>query len=269
MALIQASYYSQAINRPTEFSMILPNDIPDPEPGANLSGNPHYTRPAKTLILLHGYSGSHRDWLLGCPIQDLALKYNLAVVMPSGENSFYLDRKGSGRSYSKLVGEELIAYLRRTFHLSAKREDTFIGGYSMGGFGALHTGLMNPQNYSKIIALSSALIVHQVATMHRDTPPHGIADYDYYASTFGIPEQVVQSDCNPEILIHRLKDANRSIPGIYMACGTEDFLLDNNREFHAFLKSQNIDHLYEEAPGSHDWKFWNSCIEPAIRWALA
>ena len=60
------------------------------------------------------------------------------------------------------MGKELIAYLQKTFGIAMKAEDTFIGGLSMGGFGALHTGFLYPENYSKIAALSSALIVHEV-----------------------------------------------------------------------------------------------------------
>lgn len=269
MALITVSFFSRSLSRPTEFYMILPNDMPAPNPNLKLPPNPHYQRPTKTLVLLHGYSGINRDWLQGSPVQELALKYNLAIVMPSGENSFYLDAKGTGRGYGTLMGEELVDYLRHTFRLAMKPEDTFIGGYSMGGFGALHTALAYPQNYSRLIALSSALIVHQVATMTPDMPGNPMADYDYYASTFGDPQLVEASDNNPEVLIRKLKESGTPIPGIYMACGTEDFLIEPNREFHAFLKAENVPHVYEEAPGVHDWKFWNSCIEPAIRWALA
>ncbi|MNO08549.1 hypothetical protein D3C81_2312620 [compost metagenome] len=54
-----------------------------------------------------------------------------------------------------------------------------------------------------------------------------------------------------------------------MACGTEDFLLRENREYHAFLKDQGIEHTYVEGPGTHDWNFWNEYIEKAFKWMLS
>lgn len=90
MALLQVNTFSQALSRIITFHIILPNDAP-PE---MLAGNSNYDRPMKTLYLLHGFSGSTQDWLTGSLIQELALKYNLAVVMPAGENSFYLNGKG-------------------------------------------------------------------------------------------------------------------------------------------------------------------------------
>ena len=84
MALLQVNTYSTALSRIVTFHILLPNDAPV----EMLGPNPHYERPMKTLYLLHGFSGSTQDWLTGSLIQELSLKYNLAVVMPAGENSF-------------------------------------------------------------------------------------------------------------------------------------------------------------------------------------
>ena len=50
--------------------------------------------------------------------------------------------------------------------------------------------------------------------------------------------------------------AGVKLPEIFMACGTEDFLLQRNREFHQFLQDQGVPHTYEEGPGIHDMRFW-------------
>lgn len=263
MALFQVDFYSKALSRVMNFNVLIPNDV-IPE---MLNGNQCYEREMKTLFLLHGYSGSSKDWLLGSSVQDLAGKYNLAIVMPSGDNSFYLDAKGTGKKYGKYVGEELVDYVRKTFGLSDKREDTLIGGLSMGGFGAIHTGLAYPDTFGKIIALSSALIVHKIKNMAEGFKD-GIADYDYYTSVFGDLSKLETSPNNPECLIQKLKETGQLIPSIYMACGSEDFLIENNRAFHSFLKKENIEVTYVEAPGVHDWNFWNRYLEPGIKWAL-
>ena len=53
-----------------------------------------------------------------------------------------------------------------------------------------------------------------------------------------------------------------------MACGTEDGLLENNRELRDFLKAKGVEHVYYESPGIHNWTFWNQYLEPAIQWML-
>lgn len=66
-----------------------------------------------------------------------------------------------------------------------------------------------------------------------------------------------ESDNNPETLARKLKETGQKIPTIYMSCGTEDFLLENNRELHAYLDSIQVEHTYLESPGAHDMTFWS------------
>lgn len=263
MALIQTDFYSKSLSKICNFNVILPNDTIPPM----VAGNENYNRRMKTLYLLHGYSGSSKDWLMGSLIQELAIKYNLAVIMPNGDNSFYLDGKGTGKAYCQYIGDELIEYTRRTFGISDKREDTFIGGLSMGGFGAIHTGLFYPDTFHGIIALSSALIIHNIKHM-KENDKDLIADYDYYTSVFGDLEHLETSVNNPEYLIRRLKEEGRAIPEIFMACGSEDFLIEPNRAFYSFLKQEGIEVQYIESKGVHDWNFWNQYLEPSIQWML-
>ncbi|HEX2927716.1 MAG TPA: alpha/beta hydrolase-fold protein [Ruminiclostridium sp.] len=263
MALVQMDFLSKSLSGTTGFNLVLPNDT-YPE---MLVGNKCYDRTMKTLYLLHGYSGTNKDWLLGSSVAEMALKYNLAIVMPAGGNSFYLDGKGTGKAYSQYVGKELVDYTRSVFGLSDKKEDTFIGGYSMGGFGAIHTGLAFPETFSKVIALSSALIVHGIKNKKEDFK-NAIADYFYYTSVFGDLDKLDTSLNNPEYQIHKMKEEGKAIPPIYMACGTEDFLINENRAFHQFLTEENVDVTYVESQGVHNWTFWNEYLEPAIQWML-
>lgn len=263
MAVGLFDFFSDCLRRCVTFRIILPNDVPE----VWKEGNLHFQRSMKTLVLLHGYSGSCSDWINSSQITDLANKYNLAVICPAGENSFYLDGKETGRKYATYVGEELIQYARKTFGLSEKAEDTFIGGLSMGGFGAIHTGLQFNHTFSRVFALSSALITHNVEEM---TPgfDDGIANYDYYKLMFGEPSELSSSANNPEELVRRLLKAGDRIPGIYMACGTEDFLLKENHIFRDFLLEHGVELSYHESAGTHDFVFWNQYLEPAVVWML-
>lgn len=262
MALLQVNFYARSLKKLVNFNALIPVDtfeIPDQQ---KIEGGP-----MKALYLLHGYSGNHMDWVCGTKIQELSLKHNIAVFMPSGDNYFYLDDTDMGALYGEFIGKELVEFTRKMFRLSDKREDTFIGGLSMGGYGAIRNGLKYSHNFSRIIALSSALITKNVAGISADFKDP-IADYKYYTRVFGDLNQLLGSDKDPEALIIDLKKGNADIPEIYMACGTEDFLINENRNYHNFLNSEGIDHTYIESPGVHDWNFWNDYIEKAIMWAL-
>ena len=247
MAFFQIGYYSRALHRQTSFEMMIPND---PREGTEAPG-----KGMKTLFLLHGYSGKAENWVPW----GVTEKHLFAIVMPTAENSFYLNGLCTGHRFQDLVGEELPEYVRRTFGLANGAEDTYIAGLSMGGFGALHTGLAYPGQFGKICALSSALIMHEVAGMK---PGQGnkVANYEYYRECFGEPEKLLESENNPETLVKKLKAEGRKIPQIYMACGTEDFLLENNRAFHRFLEAEGVAHEYTEGPGTHNMVFWQEHI---------
>lgn len=263
MSVLQINKYSIALSRLITFHVILPDDaIP-----MMIEGNKNYERKPKTLYLLHGFSGNTTDWLYGSRIQELAMQYNLAVVLPSGENSFYLNGKGTGRAYETFVGVELPDYCTKTFGFSDKPEDNFIGGLSMGGFGAIHTALKYPKRFGKMFGLSSAMIQYDIAGM-KPGEKNEIADYDYYLQVFGNLEHLDTSENNPDYLIREKKKRGEKIQPVFMACGTEDFILKNNRVFRDFLNSQNVDLTYYESEGIHDWKFWNQYLETAICWGL-
>ncbi|MBR2546099.1 MAG: acetylesterase [Erysipelotrichaceae bacterium] len=259
-------FRSRALARNGEFYIHLP-EKPENLP-IFLQGNPYYQRPAKTLILLHGYSGDCDDWLYNSAAADFSMRYNLAVVMPTGGLDFYVDKKATGRQNCKFIGEDLIKYLRDTFNLAQKREDTLIGGLSMGGYGALHTGLMYPETFGGIMALSSALIIYNLKDMKPDMGDPVMANYEYYVDTFGDLKKAIRSDHNPEVLYKRNVAEGRENPRIFMACGTEDFLLAPNRRMRNFLKKQKATYTYVENPGIHDWNFWTPHAYKGIDWLL-
>lgn len=263
MANIEITFRADSIMRLTTFQMFLPNDVPS----QIREGNPAYGREPKTLFLLHGYSGFYKDWALGSLAHEMAMKYNLAVVMPSGDNSFYVDGKGIGHSYARYVGSELVDYVRATFGLATEERDTFICGFSMGGFGAIHLGMQYPQNFGKIAALSAAMIVDDISEL-KPGERDAIADYDYYTSVFGELSELKKSKNNPEYQIKLRKQNQECIQPIFMACGTQDYLLRHNRKFYEFLVGEGVDVTYRESPGSHDWTFWNEYLEPAVLWML-
>ena len=264
MALIQLNYVSSALFRTVTVNVVLPCDKLDADRKHYLNRGKKF----KTLYLLHGLIGNYTDWISGTRVQRLAEKNDLAVVMPSGDNSFYVNSYAiPNNDYGRFIGEELVEVTRAMFPLSDKREDTFVGGLSMGGFGALRTGLKYSDTFSAIISLSGALHVFE------DEAGHGAKIQDenwaFGRSIFGPAETAMKSDNNPRVLLDDLQASGKgkeSLPKIFMACGTDDFLLPGNRSFSKELKERGLDLTYIEAPGNHNWFFWDTYIKEALDW---
>lgn len=262
MAILDVNFFSNALVRQVSYKAIIPID------GAVFPGRPaKEVKPFKTLYLLHGIFGDYTDWLVKSRIALFAEEHNIAVVMPSGENGFYVDHEACRSYYGEYIGKELVEETRKLFNLSHKREDTFIAGLSMGGYGALRNGLKYYNNFGAIAALSSALIIDD-AIISTEENPFEFGRKSYYEAVFGNVDNIRGSDKDLEALIKNISNEGGNMPRLYLACGTEDTLLVNNHKFRDFLISENVKHTYEEGPGVHDWKFWDEYIEKAIKWLL-
>ncbi len=260
MALIQVNFMSKSLMRTVPMQVILPVDK------LTFPGMPKKKESKfKTLYLLHGVFGNYTDWLSGTCIQRWAEKKDLAVVMPSGDNMFYVDQSGVNNMYGEFVGKELVEITRKMFPLSDKREDTCIGGLSMGGYGAIRNGLKYHETFGHIAALSSALIIDGIENRTNDTPAF-IESRAYAEGVFGDLAKVKDSDKDPKWLAAKLVEKKVEIPRIFMACGLEDTLLGPNRDFKEYLEGLGIKVDYEEGPGAHEWDFWNRYIKKVVDW---
>ena len=263
MALLQLEYFSHAMRGFRSFNAVLPVD-PPPE----LSAGPGYAAgPWPTLYLLHGFSGARNDWLRNSPIEALSARYGLAVIMPEGENRFWIDSPETGHFCGEMIGRELVEVTRRMFNLSPRREDTLIGGLSMGGYGAIRNGLKYRDTFSAILAFSSVLITKEYAggeMRKREHQAMGLP-YTYYPAVFGPEEKVKGSDIDPEALAAAARSEGPR-PEIFLACGSEDFLYANNLEFHQALEAMGYDHAWWVEPGVHNFDFWNRAVAAGLAW---
>lgn len=260
MALAQVNFFSKSLMRTVTIHVILPVDKYDFNGESTAKKNGF-----KTLYLLHGMLGNYTDWVSGTRIQAWAQEKNLAVVMPSGDNHFYVDKADTRELYGEFVGEELVDITRRMFPLSSKREDTFIGGLSMGGYGAIRNGLKYGDTFGYIAALSSGLMINQMLHSTNDDPEF-FRRRRYYEGIFGDIDKIVGSDMDYKHLITFRKMNQKPIPKIYLACGTEDFLIEENRDYKEFLHAENIEFTYVEGPGEHNWEFWDTYIKKVLDW---
>lgn len=255
MALLQVNFFSDALKRTVPIQVILPVDkvgpdglLPIPEKGF------------QTLYLLNGLFGNCTDWVSNTRVKQWAEDRNLAVVMPSGENSFYVDQPRPGCQYGQFIGSELVELTRRMFPLSRRREDTFIAGLSMGGFGAIRNGLVYSETFGCIAGFSSAVHIFEVPL---DYPGRTIMSEDL---VFGPMEEAAASDKNPRVALDNLLREGRPMPKLYMSCGLQDSLLIPNRTLRDYFLDRGVSLTYVERDGIHNWDFWNDEIKAILDW---
>ena len=258
MASGRMEFRAESIMQHANFAFVLPNDVYEEE----IREPRHYEREPYNLILLHGLTGTDTDWLFGGLAQEMALQFNLNIFMPTVGNTFYLDKGYAGGNWCEYIGSELPDFVSNAFRIRMKRENTMIGGLSMGGFGAIHTALAHPDRFGSVIALSSALIINEYASL--ESRASDVVPKEMMRDLFGDPAKVRKTDANPEFQYLKLKEEGADIPKIYFACGTEDPLIGHNREFAAFLKKEGADYIFEQGPGIHNWRFWNEYLERGL-----
>jgi len=262
MALFRTSFYSNCYQRLTQMNVLLPVDTPLP-PGMEREFKPY-----KTLYLLHGYRGNCDDWLHNSLVADLAAQFDIAVVMPDGVNGFYVDQPASGIRGSEFIGRELIDVTRRTFPLSAKREDTIIAGLSMGGYGTLYNSLKHGDVFGHAIALSTPVKVIRYESEHEPKTIEFKQTPSYFQALHGDLAKVYETDRNIALHAKQIMEAGKSITNLYIACGYNDALVPENRELHEQLRDIGFPHVYEEGPGTHEWPFWNVFLRRGLVHAL-
>lgn len=260
MAFITVNMMSEALMRTVTVNVILPTDK------FTFPGMPEPRRSDfPTLYLLLGVFGSHVDWVCGTRVQRWAEEKGLAVVMPAGENAFYLDHEATHANYGDFVGRELPEQMRRMFPLSGERERTFIAGLSMGGFGALRNGLKYHETFGRVAGLSSALIVEGLEA-RTDDAPIVIETRSYAEDLFGDLSKVAESDKNPLWTARGMARSGVDLPKMYLACGTKDSLYGVNERACRELRDLGFDVTWDEAPFGHEWDFWDLEIKKVIDW---
>ena len=218
----------------------------------------------RTLYLLHGHSDDHTAWQRFTSIERYAEALNIAVVMPAVHLSFYNDMAHGGK-YWQFISEEVPALVRDIFPLSSKREDNFVAGLSMGGYGAFRMALTHPDRFAAAASLSGALDIRAVVSPRRDR--NNKAWLDEMRTVFGDLSKVPNS--KHDLMTLAKKVAKGSIrPRLYQCCGTEDMLHADNLRFLEAARKLPLDLTYEEGPGEHNWAYWDKMIQNVLAWML-
>lgn len=260
MALVEINFVSKKLFRAVTFTAIIPLDK------MGLEQEITVPKKFKTLYLLHGGLGNQMDYISGTRIQRWAEENNLAVIMPAGENQFYIDKPEQDEYYGAFVADELVEFTRAMFPLSDKKEDTFIAGLSMGGYGALINGLKYHETFSHIGAFSPALMNEAFLEGGQESMAAGLWKPGFYENVMGGLSTIKDSDKDYCYLIDQLIEKKQTLPPIYLPIGREDFLLEPARHYYEFLKERKVPVTYIEDDGGHEWDFWDKYLKLFLKW---
>lgn len=256
MAFLECRFFSESLGLSCSMNVILPQETRG-QIGmkGRVRGKKH-----PVLVLLHGMSDDHTIWARRTSIERYAADLGLAVIMPAGNLSWYQDM-ASGPKYATFFREELLETARGFFPLSEKRQDNFIAGLSMGGYGALYLALTQPEKYAAAASLSGAVDVANIAD-GRDEHWRTVM-----RSVFGDFAKIGGGPSDLFAISRKLARAGVKLPAIYSCCGTEDYLLPGNRRFATHAAKLKMPFTYEEHAGfGHSWDYWDQQIQRVLQW---
>jgi len=224
-------FHSKTANENRDFYVYTP-------PSYDARGKQQYP----VLYLLHGFSDDASGWTAvgrANVILDNLIHQGKAkpmiVVMPLGYGDMEVIRRGwtswqdkelAWRNFTKFTDillEEVIPQVEQSYRVKKDRGSRAIAGLSMGGAESLFTGLNHQDKFAWIGAFSSG----------------GIDNRDFASEFPG-------ADPN----------TNKQIKLLWIACGTEDRLIQINRQFKSWLKDKGVQYTDVETPGMHTWMVW-------------
>jgi len=241
MAVCELKYFSKALEKATAATVLLPEGT---HPG-----------PFPVLYLLHGLSDDQTAWTRWTSIERYVRALPLIVVMPDSGRGFYCDAE-QGFAYETAIVRDLVGYVDKTFRTQATRTGRTLAGLSMGGYGAAKLALKFPDMFCAAVSLSGAMgFAHREFAVSLEQPWQREFARVVGTDPVGGPNDLYA-------LAAGLETAQR--PALRIDCGTEDFLLEDNRAFDAYLTEIGYPHEYAEHPGGHEWSYWDRHIQEAI-----
>jgi S-formylglutathione hydrolase FrmB len=246
--VVEAAYWSPSLGRSLPY---LTSAVGAPGPGAPV------------VYLLHGHGGGEWDWLRAGGARETAIRLveagvlpPLHLVTPGVGNSWYVDGPEPHGPVATVLLDELMPTAEQALAVDPERRA--IIGLSMGGFGALHLGLRQPEQWRFIGALSPAIF----------TPESSFSDLQLhlFSGAFGEPFEADRyAAAEPFARVPDLAQT-ASPPAFYLSCGVDDYFgLDaGTRAFGAALADAGVPATVQIRPGRHDWAFWRAALPEAL-----
>lgn|GEM_PF-275180 len=213
------------------------------------------------LYLLHDLSGDENDWWENSKLAQYALKYHLIIVTPGVGDSWYANSAGdAGARYEDVIVRDLIPYIDAHYRTIAEREGRAIAGVSMGGVGAMKFALRYPHLFAFAGSMSGAFDVPLTARLGKTPSAQTLRDLQL---VFGDEKSQVRRENNVFLLLTQAVQDNAALPYLYVSSGKSDpypQVYESNPRFAKVLRERGLRFEYNERPGTHDWRFWDSEI---------
>ena len=255
MAYIDFRLYSEVLHHYADVDIYFPNDAPH---------GLHLPEIRGVLTLLHGYGATSRDWFDLSSACRYAADNGLVLIAPDCGMGFYCDMVYGDRWYTYLT-QELPDLLARTFVLPSSREQNFIAGFSMGGYGAMMIGMRNPDRYAGIASFSGAVDLAMMIDLYKEQGK----GRRIFAPIFG-EDLILPESLNLHNLIREIASLPKEQqPRLLFTCGSEDdapfYIHQENQSLYQDARTLPLaDYRYMEWTGKHEWKFWDRSLVYAI-----
>jgi enterochelin esterase-like enzyme len=225
------------------------------------------------VYLLHGYSGGEEDWLQSGEVNRVADKMIAAgelpdciIVMPDGENSWYINAPTGQGDYEEFFFKEFIPFIDKTYQTRAERGYRGIVGLSMGGYGATMYALKHKEMFAAAAGLSGAYFTDAEIENGSD----GMWS-QFFASIYGT-NQAGKARLSKEWqensvfnLVQKMSVEDLNKTRWYFDCGDDDFLFRGNAALHVALAEKQVKHEFRMRDGGHTWTYWRTGIGDALK----
>lgn len=269
MALCRIDYVSAAMRRKIGVTVMIPEN----KWGTSLADRPvGYRYP--TLWLLCGGGFDHTDWQRYSAVELFAAQHGLAVVMPGISYAGYMDTAEGDYRYWTQISTELPDYLRKVLPLSARREDNFVAGFSMGGYGAFKWAMQQPQQFAACGTFAGPIgIIPQQPVAPTEKLGQPCLRDDFCEEQFSTlwaafgPADRLRGTPSDNLYLLKTRLAQRcTLPQFYIAVGAQDPTVPDNYKIMDQMHNMGLDFLDIRDEGGHDWDYCNRHIKQFIDW---
>jgi enterochelin esterase family protein len=226
-------------------------------------------RPYPVVFLLHGLGDDAERWMNGGAanvILDNLIAQNKAVPMVLVTTLGYGVNNGpagamapeSITGYTKILLDEVMPAVERSYNVSRDREERAIAGLSMGGAETLYTALNHLDKFAWMGSFSGAFVMWPGANA---TPPAAAAPAEGPPAGPGGRGRGGARTIDPTVFDKNFPTldakANSKIKMLWITCGTADSLIAVNRQFKDWLRAKNVRFTELETPEvGHVWPYW-------------
>ncbi len=269
--LVRFNFLSQALMQQTNVTMILPSwtlfDAPNGKAESYVPGSKF-----QVLYLFHGGTGDDSDYLNFSNILRYADEHKIAVVMPAGYNSCYVNQPDNTlpwpAKYWDYIFYELPKVCTSMFPISDRRADTFVGGLSMGSMAATKWAIYGADKCAAALIMSGGGmdVTNIMSVVSQSAGNDGRTDFTVDAALLE-SLGVKFADPNDDLFITAKKNAmeGKALPKLYMTCGGNDFIRYFAFGTRDLLTEYGYDVDYDEVPGyAHEWDFWDYALKKAL-----